>query len=97
MQKFSALPSEAKMAANHSLRHGLHFYSLQTGACGDQRAFSSKDANYKGRENQEGPSSNSKWTPEPQPRPALWFGNAWLIVINDTHKMHPGSALQAPK
>lgn len=85
------------MAANHSLQHGLHFYSWPTGACGDQHAFLSKDANYKGRENQEGPYSNFKQTPKPQPRPVLWFGNTWLTVVNDTHKMHPGSALGAPK
>lgn len=71
------------MAASHSLQHGLHFYSLQTGACGDQHAFLSKDTNYKGRENQDGPFSKFIQTPKAHSRPVLW-----LTVINDIHKMH---------
>lgn len=50
----------------------------------------------KGGRVQRVPTSNFKRAPRLWLRPALWFGNVSLTLVNYTCKMHPGSALWDP-
>lgn len=60
--------------------------------------FYQKDAvALKGRGVKRVPTSNFKWASRPRLRPVLWFGNASLVLGNDTCRVHAGSALWGRK
>lgn len=85
------------MVANHSLQHGLHLTHCKHGCTWRpgcifiKRMLAIKNGRIKRVH-----TSNFKWTPRLWLRPVLWFGHALLMLVNDTCKMRPGTALAAP-